>query len=283
MRRASDLLKGVVSVASLPGVYLRLSSVVSDPRSSAADVGRVIAEDPGLTARLLKLVNSAMYGFPSKIETVSHAISIVGTAQLQDLALATSVIRLFASMPEELVTMESFWRHSVACGVAARALASRRREVNVERFFVAGLLHDIGRPIMYMQVPAEARAAVTRSRETGEPLYVVEHALLGFDHSHVGSALLDQWKLPPSLREAVAQHHFPDRASRFPVETAVVHVADLIANALRFGSSGEPGIPPLHQKSWETIGVPAAVLADVIGEVEEHYETAVQVMALDAA
>ncbi len=283
MARASDLLKGVVSVASLPGVYLRLSGVVADPRSSSADVGRVIAEDPGLTARLLKLVNSAMYGFPSRIETVSHAISIVGTAQLQDLALATSVIRLFASMPQELVTMESFWRHSVACGVAARALASRRREVNVERFFVAGLLHDIGRPIMYMQVPDEARAAVTRSRETGEPLYLVEHTLLGFDHSHVGHALLDQWKLPPSLREAVAQHHFPDRASRFPVETAVVHVADLIANALRFGSSGEPGIPPLHQKAWDTIGVPATVLADIIREVEEHYETAVQVMALDAA
>jgi putative nucleotidyltransferase with HDIG domain len=283
MRRASDLLKGVVSVASLPGVYLRLSSVVSDPRSSAADVGRVIAEDPGLTARLLKLVNSAMYGFPSRIETVSHAISIVGTAQLQDLALATSVIKLFASMPQELVTMESFWRHSVACGVAARALATRRREVNVERFFVAGLLHDIGRPIMYMQVPAESRAAVTRSRETGEPLYLVEHELLGFDHTHVGHALLDQWKLPPSLREAVAQHHYPDRATRFPVETAVVHVADLIANGLRFGTSGEPGIPPLHQKSWEAIGVPATMLADVFREVEEHYETAVQVMALDAA
>jgi putative nucleotidyltransferase with HDIG domain len=283
MARASDLLKGVISVSSLPGVYLRLSSVVADPRSSSADVGRVIAEDPGLTARLLKLVNSAMYGFPSKIETVSHAISIVGTTQLQDLALATSVIRLFASMPQELVTMESFWRHSVACGVAARALASRRREVNVERFFVAGLLHDIGRPIMYMQVPDVARAAMTRSRETGEPLYVVEHALLGFDHSHVGHALLDQWKLPPSLREAVAQHHFPERASRFPVEAAVVHVADLIVNALRFGSSGEPGIPPLHQKSWDAIGVPATVLDDVIGEVEQHYEAAVQVMALEAA
>jgi putative nucleotidyltransferase with HDIG domain len=186
-------------------------------------------------------------------------------------------------MPQELVTMESFWRHSVACGVAARALASRRREVNVERFFVAGLLHDIGRPIMYMQVPEIASAAVTRSRETGEPLYLVEHALLGFDHSHVGQALLDQWKLPPSLREAVAQHHFPERASRFPVETAVVHVADVIANALRFGSSGEPGIPPLHPKAWDTIGIPATVLTDIIGEVEQHYETAVQVMALDAA
>ncbi|HXW97648.1 MAG TPA: HDOD domain-containing protein [Gemmatimonadales bacterium] len=281
MRRASDLLKGVVSVASLPGVYLRLSAVVSDPRTSAADVGAVIAEDPGLTARLLKLVNSAMYGFPSRIETVSHAISIVGTAQLQDLALATSVIRLFANVPESLVTMESFWRHSVACGVTARALAARRREANVERYFVAGLLHDIGRPIMFMQVPEEARVAVLRSREGGEPLYEVEYALLGFDHSHVGQALLEQWKLPPSLREAVANHHHPDRSQRFPVETAVVHVADLLANALGLGSSGEPSVPPLDPKAWELVGLPTANIGDLLEEAERHYEAAVGVIAQD--
>lgn len=283
MRRASDLLRGVVSISTLPGVYLRLASVVSDPRSSAADVGRVIADDPGLTARLLKLVNSAMYGFPSKIETVSHAISIVGTAQLQDLALATSVIRLFANVPQSLVTMESFWRHSVACGVTARALAARRRESNVERYFVAGLLHDIGRPVMYMQIPDEARLAVTQSRETGRPLFEVEHAVLGFDHSHVGAALLDQWKLPPSLREPVAHHHFPARSQRFPLEAAVVHIADLIANALRFGTSGEPGVPQLAPGAWEATGLTPGVLADVMQEAETHYEAAVQVIALDRA
>lgn len=281
MRKASDLLKGVVSVASLPGIYLRLSAVVSDPRSSAEDVGHVIAEDPGLTARLLRLVNSAMYGFPSKIETVSHAISIVGTTQLQDLALATSVIRLFASMPESLVTMESFWRHSVACGVTARAIASRRREANVERYFVAGLLHDIGRPIMYMQIPAEARQAVLRARETGEPLFRVEYALLGFDHAHVGHALLDLWKLPASLRESVANHHFPDRSRRFPTETAVVHVADLIANSLGLGSSGESGTPPLDAHAWDLLGLPATSIDDLLEEAERHYEAAVQVIALD--
>jgi putative nucleotidyltransferase with HDIG domain len=279
--RASDLLKGVVSVASLPGVFLRLSEVVSDPRTSAADVGRVIAEDPGLTARLLKLVNSAMYNFPSRIETVSHAISIVGTAQLQDLALATSVIRLFGSIPQGLVTMESFWRHSVACGVTARALASRRREANVERYFVAGLLHDIGRPIMYMQLPDQSLLAVTRSKEEKKPLVQIEYELLGFDHSHVGAALLDMWKLPSSLKEAVAHHHHPERATRFPVETAVVHVSDLIANAMSLGSSGETGIPPLVASAWDKIGLSPAVLGDLMEECERHYEAAVQVIAVD--
>jgi putative nucleotidyltransferase with HDIG domain len=273
----------VVSVTSLPGVYLRLSAVVSDPRSSAADVGRVIAEDPGLTARLLRLVNSAMYGFPSRIETVSHAISIVGTAQLQDLALATSVIRLFASVPADIVSMESFWRHSVACGVTARALASRRRETNVERYFVAGLLHDIGRPIMYLKAPVQARTALERARDRGEPLVKAEQHQFGFDHAHVGHALLDQWKLPPSLREAVLLHHHPERAQRFPVEAAVVHVADLITNALGLGSSGENLVPALVPEAWERIGLSPAMIPDVVDEVERHYESAVKIMALEAA
>ncbi len=282
MARASDLLKGMVSVSSLPGIYLRLSEVVADPRSSASDVGKVIGDDPGLTARLLKLVNSAMYGFPTPIETVSHAISIVGTAQLQDLALATSVIRLFASLPQGLVTMDSFWRHSVACGVIARNLATRRREANVERYFVAGLLHDIGRPVLFTQVPDQSRAAMARSHETGVPLFVAEQAFLGFDHTHVGQALLDMWKLPPSLKEAVAHHHYPDRATRFPMETATVHVADLIANALQLGSSGEQAMPPFAAAAWGQLGLPPAVLADLIEESERHYEAAVQIIALEA-
>jgi len=281
MPRASDLLKGVQSVASLPGVYLRLSAVVSDPRSSAADVGNVIAEDPGLTARLLRLVNSAMYGFPSRIETVSHAISIVGTAQLQDLALATSVIRLFARLPEHLVSMESFWRHSVACGVAARTLATRRREANVERFFVAGLLHDIGRPIIYTQAADQARTAVQRCRESGRPLFEVEHEVLGFDHTHVGCALLEQWKLPASLREAVQHHHHPERATRFPVETALIHISDLVVNAMAFGTSGEPAVPPLSAPAWDVVGLAPELLGDVVDEVERHYEATVRVIAGD--
>lgn len=283
MRKASDLVRGVVGVASLPGVYLRLSTVVSDPRSSAAEVGRVIAEDPGLTARLLKLVNSAMYGFPSRIETVTHAISIVGTAQLQDLALATSVIRLFAKMPETQVSMTSFWRHSVAVGVTARALAARRREPNVERYFVAGLLHDIGRPIMFMQAPDESRAAFTRAAETGGPLYEAEQSVFGFDHAHVGHALLDLWKLPGSLRESVLYHHFPERAQRFPVEAAIVHLADLIVNALALGTSGERGVPALVPQAWDALELPVGVLEDVVGEADRHAEAAVRVIAGDSA
>jgi putative nucleotidyltransferase with HDIG domain len=283
VRRASELIQGVRGLATLPDIYLRLSDVVNNPRSSAADVGRVIADDPGLTARLLKLVNSAMYGFPSRIESVSEAIGIVGTAQLQDLALATAVIRAFADMPGSLVSMESFWRHSVACAVSARLLAARRGEPNVERHFVAGLLHDIGRPILYLQMPEDSSRALDRSRRSGEPLFREEYQVFGFDHTHVGGALLQAWRLPHSLHEAVLHHHAPHNARRYPIEAAVVHVADLLANALELGSSGEHGVPPLESAAWDRLQLPVSFIPELLAEAEEHYDEAVAILALDQA
>ncbi|MEZ4457791.1 MAG: HDOD domain-containing protein [Gemmatimonadales bacterium] len=163
-RRPEDLIKGAVEVGTVQGMYERLVQVIDHPLSSASDVGRVISEDPGLTARLLRLVNSPIYGFPSRIDTVSQAISIVGMTQLRDLAIGTSFMRLFQNVPSHLVDMESFWRHSIACGLTARALAAHRREANVERFFVSS--HDIGRPIIFTRAPLEAASALLEASRT---------------------------------------------------------------------------------------------------------------------
>ena len=133
-------MKGTLEIPSLPMIFTRIDEAVNNPRSSLADIGRIISEDSSLTARLLKIVNSAFYSFPSKIETISRAVTVVGTQQLRDLALATSVMKLFQGIPPDLINMEAFWKHSIACGVAARVLAAHKREANIERFFVAGIL-----------------------------------------------------------------------------------------------------------------------------------------------
>jgi putative nucleotidyltransferase with HDIG domain len=273
--KIEELVVGVAQVGSVQPVYERLSAVMNHPLSSSTDIGRVIADDPDLTARLLRLVNSPIYGFPSRISTVSQATSIVGMNQLHDLAVAASFIELFGKVPQELVDMNSFWRHSVACAVSARILASQRREPNVERFFVAGLLHDIGRPILYQKLPDQSRAALERARRTGELLHEVELDVFGFHHGQVGAALLERWRLPSLLQEAVAWHHQPRYASRFPVEAAVVHVADHIANALQFGTSGEHLVPPLRAEGWDRLGLAPAVLPTVLAQVELQFGDAV--------
>jgi putative nucleotidyltransferase with HDIG domain len=280
--RPADLLKGSVTVASPPAIYQKLVTVINDPRSSSSHVAAVIAEDSGLTARLLKIVNSAFFSFPRRIETVTHAVTVVGTSQIRDLALATSVMTLFRDVPRELVDMEKFWHHSLAVGVTARVLAGHRREENVERFFVAGLLHDLGRLLMFMRAGTQAGEAVARAESTGMPLYRAEREVFGFTHAQVGSALLDQWNFPGAFREATAYHHQPRRASRYPVETAAVHVSDVVANGLRWGHGGEPRTPDMDESAWTLLGVDASVIPIVLGDAQRQMEAAVQLLATAA-
>lgn len=274
-RRPEDLIRGAVEVGTVQTMYQRLIQVMDHPLSSAADVGKIISEDPGLTARLLRLVNSPIYGFPSRIDTVTQAISIVGMTQLRDLAVGTAFIKLFTNVPSHLADMDSFWRHSIACGLAARQLAGQRREANVERFFVAGLLHDIGRPIMFTRAPVEAARALAESRQTGQLLFQLEQQAFGFHHGAVGALLLERWRLPGMLVDAAAWHHTPRLATKFPLEAAVIHVADLIANAMKLGTSGEPNVPGFEVSAWDTLGIPVTGLPALFKQVEVQFVHAV--------
>lgn len=275
------LVQGSVELASFPRIYVRLNEVLDNPRASASHIADVISEDSGLTARLLRLVNSAFYGFPSRIETVSRAVLVVGTQQIRDLALATSVMSVFRAIPEDLVSMKSFWLHSVTTGVTARVLATYRREANVERFLVAGVLHDVGRLLIYKKLPDQAREALLRGRRTGELYSQAEREVIGFDHAAAGGALLRRWKLPASLEEAAAFHHDPGRASRFPLESALVHVADVLSHALHDGDGGEGAVPPLDAAAWARLQLSTDVLGAALDQAQRQVEAMLE--AVDPA
>jgi putative nucleotidyltransferase with HDIG domain len=279
---AETLIQKTPTVASLPNVYARLNEAVNDPRTSTRDVANVLNEDTGLAARLLRVANSAFYGFPSKIDTIVRAVTLVGTRQLRDLALATSVVDQFKGLPNDLVTMESFWRHSIACGVTARILATYRREPNVERFFIAGLMHDIGRLVMFTTAPELARQAMDEARARDELLHVTERMVMGFDHADVGGALLRQWKLPLHTVNAVAYHHRPGADGVLHIDTAIIHVADLIANSAQIGGSGERFVPGLDNSAWERLGLPESVVATTLSELDRQYHDAVRAILPDS-
>jgi len=279
---AQRLVEGAVNVATPPLVYERLVEVINHPRSGSADIARVIGEDQGLTGRLLKVVNSAFYSFPRPIDTVVAAVTVVGTAQIRDLALATSVMSMFDGVPGDLVDLESFWYHSLACGVMARTVAAQRGEDNVERFFVAGLLHDIGHLVIYMRAGAKANQAIELARSSHRPLHECEREVLSCDHAQVGHALLSQWNFPGAFREAVGYHHSPRLASRYPVEASTVHVAEVAAHALRWGKSGEPKVPPFDPVAWDALGLDAEVLPRIVDEAERQLGAAIHFMGADA-
>src|SRR3569623_1140400 len=278
-----ELVTGTIELASLPEVFLRVNEMIDSTRYTAADIGHVISRDPGLTARLLKLANSAFYIFPSQIDTVSRAITIIGTRELRDLILATSVARIFKGLPNDLITMDDFWRHSVCCGLAARNLAAQRGERLEDRFFVAGLLHDIGSLLIYRKVPELAREALLRCQHNDIPLYRAEQDVLGFDHAAVGAEILRKWKLPEQLQEVVECHHMPGHAGRFPRDTALVHIADVVAEAMQYGSAGDPRVPPMDPAAWRLAELSDNNIADVMEEVERQFAVTLYLIVTDPA
>lgn len=271
-----QLVEGAVKVSSLPLIFYQINEAVNDPESSFTEIARIISGDAGLAARLLKIVNSAFYGFPNRIETIIHAVSIIGSTQLRDLALATTVINQFKGIPKNLIDMESFWRHNIACGLAARVIAIYRRESSPDRFYVTGLLHDIGRLVILSHIPEMAMEALKVSESKKILLYQAEQEVMGFDHAQVGEMLLTSWKLPDRLIEAVGCHHEIKKAKKYALKASIVHVADIISNAMELGSSGEHYVPPMQERAWERLELPTSILSSIINQIDRQYGEAVE-------
>ena len=241
--------------ASPPILYYRLRETLDDPDTTFDDLSAVIMTDTAMSARLLKIVNSAFYGFDDKVDTLTHALNIVGTEQLTDLALAAIVTSTFKGIPRDLINMETFWMHSIACGIAARKIAGHVPGAEVEKMYLAGMLHDIGSLIIFKKSPEESKKILLRCQESGENLFKVEKEVLGYDHAEVGALLLTEWKLPERLVQVVKFHHQPADSGDHIEEACVIALADALVYELKIGNSGEPGVPELDPKVLEMIPI----------------------------
>lgn len=269
-----SLLQGIPrSLGSYEPVLAQIKHALRTPQCDLGTVAEAIEKDPDLTARLLRLGNSSFYGFSTRLATVSEAIGLIGIQQVQDLIVASSIVERFAGVPPDFVNMESFWRHSLACGIGARTLAVERRLPKADKCFVAGLLHDVGRLVLFLQAPRVSEQVFELSRRENLMLREAERRVLGYDHPAVSEALLRYWEYPTSLVEAVAYHHNPLASPLAPDEAAVVHVSDHLVNAMRLGSSGEPSAPPLQPGVWEHLTLPVTFLTAVVRSIDEQIET----------
>lgn len=269
---AYELVANVQTIPSLPAVFDRINKVANQPSAALIDVAGVISEDVGLSSRLLKLVNSAYFGFPSRIESVTKACVIVGTRQIRQLALATSVVNVFKSVPPDILNMQMFWRHSVGCAMAARTVAMIGGAQDVESYFVLGLLHDVGRLVMLHTMPDETACVIREAYTTNCLTHDLERQRFGFTHADVGSALLKRWGLPPVVVEAVGRHHTPVEAQSNQHEAACVHYCDIVVHALGIGKSGNPMVPPLDETAWDVLGLEPEAADSVVAKLDKQIE-----------
>jgi HD-like signal output (HDOD) protein len=225
-----DLVGQNVELVSLPEVCISIQSMADDINCTAEEMGKVVGQDTALTAKLLKLVNSPYYGLRVPVDTITRAVRIIGAQELRNLALASSAIETFSGISSDLVDMVIFWRHSIFCGLLSRRIAARCNILHPERLFIVGLLHDVGRLLIFAKLPEQAQEVLNRYNKDGSQVCEAEKAVLGFDHAEVGSKLMALWNMPKALQEAVAFHHMPELAQEAPVESRIVYVANEITN-----------------------------------------------------
>jgi len=215
-------------LTSPPNIYFELQKTAANPDKSITDIGFIIEQDPALSMRTLKIVNSPFFGFSAQITSIERAITIIGIQELQNLVLATVIIDKFSSMPGGLLSMHDFWARSLRCALISKELCIYGNKGDLDSVFICGLLHDIGQLVFYRRIPVLARQIGLLVESSGVDEIEAENNILGFNHYQTGSELARLWNLPGIIIETIRQHNHPEYAGVFADAASNIRAANYL-------------------------------------------------------
>lgn len=280
--KLDQLLYDSLESLSLPDVYVRLRQVMESENASMADAAEVISLDPALAARVLRIANSAFYGFRSQVDTISRAAGILGMQKIHDLVLAASVSNAFEGISNELMDMDTFWYRSVHAGFLAQAIAEGAAMRNTESLFVRGLLHDIGHLVLFSHYPRECRQALSQAEEGLDARLYEEQQLIGVDAMQFAAELATVWQLPSSIVESFRHMMRPeDVPGGLAREVAVLHIAMQFSHAIDTDLLIDDIVQRVRASVWRLAELPpevgpAALDASAMEMVDAMYNVIAQ-------
>ena len=249
----------IEELPTLPAVIPKLLSLMDNPKSSAADVTEVISHDPAMTAKLLKVANSAYYGFPAKISDLKHAVALLGFNLVKSLAISIGVIKNFPRGKQSAYFSASgLWLHSLVVATVIQDMGHRfySRDDNHDYLFIIGLLHDLGKVVLDQFFP-ELFNEVLEKANAGEhvKLHRIEQEIIGIDHCEGSAMLLTRWKFPPKIVQPIAGHHRQKvLAGDSQKDAVLLRIANVIAQEFGLGKDGNSMPNPLRPGDLEFIG-----------------------------
>mgnify|MGYP001000001440 FL=1 len=258
----------VGELPTLPHVVQKLASMIGRPNISAEEIGALIEKDQVLSAKVLRLANSPFYGFPSRIASVAHAVVVLGLSVVKGLTLCATAFDMMKN-----AGMNDLWRHSLGVAMTAHILGAKAGMKNPEEVFVGGLLHDIGKVVLYVKWPDVGQQITAATKDRSRSLMDTERELFDVTHADVGGWLATAWHLPTSLREPILHHHMPSAAQEATLQTAIVHVADVLVKGMACGNPGDDLVPPLSRQAWDLVGLDAQSLTQCLAQATEEFQT----------
>ncbi len=276
--RTCGRLSSIGDIPTLPAVLIQVWELTSREDSSAADLGRAIESDPGLTGALLRLANSAYFGFPRKVATVTQAVVVLGLDTVRSLATGASVFRALGSKTGE-VDPQAFFHHSLVTAFASRVVMERRSPQRAGTTFCGGILHDLGK-LVIAEFLQEALPQIRVRITAGATPEEAETTVLGLNHAGIGEWFAGAWNFPDELTAAVAWHHDPAEAPKESEYAAAVHLGDVLAHRAGAGGSGRSTPPEVQTFALERMAMQADVFDDILEVVQATAQSAGSVTAM---
>ncbi|MBI4578478.1 MAG: HDOD domain-containing protein, partial [Planctomycetes bacterium] len=245
-------------IATLPEVTAKIISVVDDPKSTARDLHNIIKNDPALSTKILKVVNSAFYGLPGQVSEIDRAIVLLGLSAVKNIAISASISRLFTSdRISDRFSARDIWKHSVAVAVTMRQFCGViGKRPFAEEAFLAGLIHDLGLLVERQAFPEQLKEVIRIAGETNRPFCEVEAELIGADHQALGAALAAKWKFPRGLQTILGYHHrIANLADDLRFAATLAYIADVLVCHERIGFHLTADQQPLDDTLLESVGL----------------------------
>jgi putative nucleotidyltransferase with HDIG domain len=266
--KLSQFVNRIGDLPSVPVIAGTVIALVEDPNASADDLRAVVERDPALAARVLKVANSSLFGFSRRIETLRHAIALLGFRTVKNLVMGASMKEVFKRFG---LTERLLWEHATRAGAVA-AMLTEHPAIDVEReeAFVIGLLHDLGKIAINNSAPDEYSRVVAQVYNEGVGFVEAEREIFGFDHAEVGALVAAKWKLPPRLETAIRLHHSPEALPGLPIEdrrlTALATVTTALCTRLGVGRRAPvEGFDPRSLPAWSALGLSDEDLDPLLG------------------
>lgn len=272
MKKVLDQISGL---PTLPAVISQVTKLMQNPRVSANEVGQAISNDQALATKILKVVNSSFYGFPSRITTITHAIVILGFNSIRATALSASVFQTFGkSDKESSFNREAFWKHSIAVGAAAKILAKKMQMKEIEETFLAGLMHDLGKVVLDQFMHEQFEEIIAYVKTNNCIISNAERAVIGVTHADIGMWLAQKWNLNQEFIYIIGNHHSPTSASDYFKINSIIHVADILIRAMDIGNSGDNLIPKVNIAAWKLLNIQDDDLPLIFKDIAEEVQKA---------
>ena len=253
---------------SLPDSFQGVDDAVRSPTADAQRIADAVGMDQAMASRVLKIANSPLYSFSTKVDTIARAVAVIGTRQVRDLALSSTILELCNGMMCPGIAASDFWTHSFAVGSLARTMAANRRDPNPERYFLAGMLTTIGRLIL-SQIEPEMITHCIAENKAGTLLHHCETKAFGFHQGEMSAALMDRWLLPQVLVHCVEGQYGPITGQSHLSDAALIHGCSVLITSAGIGNCGECMALPLDPSAWDLLHLDPQSLPDLMAEVSE--------------